>query len=270
MSHPTYVGGFQLRAGVASSARQQRTPWALFLHPAPFQAAKRPAFCTVQRAAGSRGSLSGAAPDRGAQAAVISPQAACPSLAACGSSAMEGRPRRNISAHASKRSVDQPPARRTSGSSWRRPRPAVAPRRRSTVKAAAVPGAGDGGSMSEGEEGDLEVSRELERFDVERFRQKSAQLDLMWNVEKVPATQACANTRFIPCMYRTPCYRAGRGWEHLQFLTVISPHFCPEAFVCTVVNLYTRAISSANLEGTWSICTFLCLGGLPYSPKCGR
>ena len=33
--------------------------------------------------------------------------------------------------------------------------------------------------------GSPQVSRELEEFDVERFRRASAHLDLMWNVEKV-------------------------------------------------------------------------------------
>ena len=51
---------------------------------------------------------------------------------------------------------------------------------------AAAGGTGNAGSMSEGEEGDLEVSRELESFDIERFRRASVHLDLMWNVEKVP------------------------------------------------------------------------------------
>lgn len=43
----------------------------------------------------------------------------------------------------------------------------------------------------EGEDADLEVSRELESFDVERFRRASAHLDLMWNVEKKPKPQPC-------------------------------------------------------------------------------
>ena len=86
--------------------------------------------------------------------------------------------------------VRHPQQPASSGSSasytWRQHRYTRERRWRDGEWMAAAGGTGNAGSMSEGEEGDLEVSRELESFDIERFRRASVHLDLMWNVEKVP------------------------------------------------------------------------------------
>ena len=50
--------------------------------------------------------------------------------------------------------------------------------------------------MSESEEGDPGVSRELEAFDAERFRAASAHLELMWNVAKVGASRPRLRLQF--------------------------------------------------------------------------
>ena len=69
------------------------------------------------------------------------------------------------------------------------------------MPAAAVAGPGSTGNTSEGEgeEPDVEVSRELESFDVERFRRAGAHLDLMWNVEKVPAQSSRVSSPVLTC-----------------------------------------------------------------------
>lgn len=79
------------------------------------------------------------------------------------------------------------PASSGSGASypWRQHRYTRERRWRGGEWVAAAGGTGNAGSMNEGEEGDLEVSRELESFDIERFRRASVHLDLMWKVEKV-------------------------------------------------------------------------------------
>lgn len=193
MTSVTHTVSCQLTLGVASSARQQQTPTARLLS-APCQPATRSACCAAQRTAYIGDPSIAAPPTRCGCAAARLHQAAYLPLLSWGPLNTHPRPWRHLNSQASSSisssdssSSAQSPVRRASGSSWRMPRPAVAARRRGAVTVAAVAGPRGAGSTGEGEEPDLEVSRELESFDVERFRRAGAHLDLMWNVEKVPA-----------------------------------------------------------------------------------